>query len=53
MTLGPGASLPLDLTENPNAAHIPASNYTGYAVMSSTDRAKTLKAKSDITKFTG
>ena len=36
LTPGPGASLCQDLTENPNMAHIPASNYTGYVVTYST-----------------
>ena len=47
LTLGFGASLPLGLTENPSVAHIPASNYTGYVVMYSTDRTMTISGQSD------
>ena len=47
LTPGPGASLPPNLAEDPKVAHIPASNYTGYVVMYSTDKTMTLQYRSD------
>ena len=45
LTLGPGASLPQDLVEDPSVARISVSSYTGYAVMYSTDRTMTIMAE--------
>ena len=47
LTLGPGASLPPDLSEEPKVAHIPASNCTGYVVMFSANRTMILQDRSD------
>ena len=46
LTLGPGASLPQDLVEDPSVAHISVANYTGYAVMYSADRTMTINDRS-------
>ena len=47
LTPCPGASLPLDLTDNPRAAHSPASNCAGYVVMYTANRTMTFQDKTD------
>ena len=46
-TLGPGASLPLDLAVDPIVAHIPNTTYTGHVVMNSSDRKMTIRDRAD------
>ena len=47
LTLGPGASLPPDLTEDPRVAHILDPNDKGYVVMDAANQRMTLQERSD------